>query len=75
MVYVTPIVVVNLGDENIVFNYLSQFHELPRMCITENIQYRGNNFDHKFGVYHEIEREKFSKRDSHISFDGTSYDH
>lgn len=58
-------------DENEVFKeYLSQFHELPRMYIKENIQDTEGQFDHRYGVTHDIELDKFSIGGSVINFDG-----
>lgn len=58
-------------DENTVFKeYLSQFHELPRIYIKESIQDTEGHFDHRYGVTHDIELDKFSIGDSAINFDG-----
>lgn len=58
-------------DENPVFSeYLEQFSELPRLYIKEGIRDTENQFDNRFGVYHDLENEKFSIGDSLIDFEG-----
>lgn len=58
-------------DENVVFQeYLSQYDDLPRLYIKENIQDTKGIFDNRFGVHHDIELDKFSIGDSEINFDG-----
>lgn len=58
-------------DENVVFKeYLSQYDELPRVFIKESIQDTEGNFDHRFGIRHDFELDKFSIGDSEITFDG-----
>lgn len=59
------------SDENTVFqSYLEDFHPLPRIYVKENIQDSNNQFDHRFGVYHNIETDKFSIGDADVTFEG-----
>lgn len=59
------------NDENIAFQtYLEDFHPLPRIYVKENIQDTESQFDHRFGVYHNIETDKFSIGDSDVIFEG-----
>lgn len=51
--------------------YLDQFHELPRQYVKENIQDTENQFDHRFGIYHNIATDKFKIGDSIVRFDGS----
>lgn len=40
--------------------YLEDFEELPRTYIDANIRDTSNNFDHKYGVVHDFEQNKFT---------------
>lgn len=59
------------SDQNTIFqSYLEQFHELPRIFIKENIQDTENLLDHRFGIRHNIETDKFAIGDSNVDFEG-----
>lgn len=58
-------------DDNAAFvEYLQQFDALPRIYIKEGIQDTEQQFDHRFGVYHDLGSEKFSIGDSPLTFSG-----
>lgn len=57
------------AEDNLVFrNYLLQFDELPWFYIKENIRDKEKQFDHKFGIYHDLKTEKFSIWATNIDF-------
>lgn len=58
-------------DENPLFQrFLMQFDPLPRIYVKESIRDTQNQFDHRFGVYHDLESNTFSIGDSSLQFDG-----
>lgn len=58
-------------DENPQFqSFLMEFDPLPRIYIKESIRDTQNQFDHRFGVYHDLESNTFSIGDSYLQFDG-----
>lgn len=58
------------NDNLVSTEYLDQFHELPRIYIKESIRDTEDQFDHRFGVHHDIDTDEFSIGDSPLTFDG-----
>lgn len=52
--------------------YLSQFHDLPRIYTKKYIKNTENQFDHLFGICHDMDSEKFTIGDSHIGINQES---
>lgn len=51
--------------------YLEAFETpLPRIYVEENIKDTEGLFDHRFGIYHDIQTEKFTIGDSEVDFHG-----